>query len=485
MTSLRSILSCALLFCAVTATSAGKPNFLVILVDDLGWRDVGFAGNKFIDTPHIDGLARDGTVFTQAYASAPNCAPTRACLMTGQYPPRHGVYTVVDDRHRPGSAHHRILAAESRPDLATESVTIAEVLRDGGYATAMVGMWNLGRGRKAPCTPTGQGFDLDRQPKGIGFEKDAYHDDLGRYLTNAFAEEGISFIEQNRDKPWFLYFAPHAVHAPFDPPAGLLEKYRRKAGSSRDLDPAHPATVEALDTAIGRLLDKIQQAGMADSTLVIFTSDNGGTRQYVAPLKGGKGDLYEGGLRVPMAVRGPGVRPGARCDTPVLSMDIYPTLMKTAGLEPPAGHQFDGLNLAPLFAGTDGFRRDTVFWHFPSYVGRNGPASAIRHGNLKLIEFFDPPRVEVYDLVKDPGESRDISRSRPDVTRDLHGLLRAWQEATKAPRPTTPNPGYDPAAEPPRGREQRGKGGGGGRGGKDRPRDKKAKRSPEPKQPER
>lgn len=447
----------ALLLLAPVAT--GKPNFLVILVDDMGWRDVGFAGNEFIDTPHIDSLARNGTVFTQAYASAPNCAPTRASLMTGQYPPRHGIFTVVDERHQPGSPHHRIMASESRAELATESVTIAEVFRDGGYATAMIGMWNLGRGRKGPCTPTGQGFDLDRQPKQLGFEKDAYHDESGRFLTDAFAEEAMAFIERNREKPWFLYFAPHAVHAPLDPPASLLDKYREKAGANRSLDPAHAATVEALDTAIGRLLAKIDEAGLSDSTMVVFTSDNGGTRQYVAPLRGGKGSLYEGGLRVPMAVRGPGVKAGATCATPVLSMDIYPTLAAAAGLNPPPHHVPDGENLLPLLSGAGSLHRDTVFWHFPSYVGRNGPVSAIRQGNLKLIEHFESGTAELFDLSMDPGEARDLADARKDEAKDLLERLHDWQAATGAPRPTAPNPNFDPSFDPPRGRDQRGKGG--------------------------
>jgi len=462
---------------APAAPPPARPNILIILADDLGWRDVGFAGNKFIDTPNADRLAREGTVFTQGYASAPNCAPTRACLLTGQYTPRHGVYTVVDDRHRPGSAHHKVMAAESKSDLPTESVTLAEVLRDGGYATGMIGMWNLGRGRRGPTTPDGQGFGFTKQPKDLGFETDAYHNAAERDLTEVMANEGAGFIAANRDQPWFLYFAPHAVHAPFDPPPDLLDKYQRKVREAGgDGDPAQAATVESLDRAVGKLMATLDRLDLTRRTLVVFTSDNGGTRQYVAPLRGGKGALYGGGLRVPLAIRGPGARPGARCDTPVLSMDLFPTVLAAAGIKPPAGLTVDGMNLAPLLAGRPGFERANVFWHFPCYIGGGGPSSAIRAGDFKLIEFFESGSTELYDLSKDPGESHDLTRSQPDLAKDLLARLHRWQEATHAPRPTAPNPGYDPAAQPPRGRDQRGKGGGG------RPPEKQ-KRPQQPPQP--
>ena len=441
---------------------SARPNILVILADDLGWRDVGFTGNPFHETPRIDSLARDGTVFTQGYANAPNCAPTRACLMTGQYPPRHGVFTVVDDRDRPGSPHQRVMAAESRPELATEAVTLAEVLRDGGYATGMIGMWNLGRGRRGPTTPEGQGFTFTRQPKEMGFETDAYQDGNGHRLTDAMASEGVAFIEDHQSHPWFLYFAPHAVHAPFDPDPRMMEKYQRKAGETRGpSDPALAATVEELDRAVGRLLDTLARLDLARNTLVIFTSDNGGTRQYVAPLRGGKGGLYEGGLRVPLAVRGPGVRPGARCDTPVLSMDFFPTALEYAGVARAANLTIDGVSIRPLLEGRDGFRRDAVYWHFPCYCGNNTPSSALRCGDWKLIESFDPPGLELYDLAHDPGESRDLARTQADRTKELADRLHAWQQATRAPRPVGPNPAFDPQAERPRGRDQRGKGNGG------------------------
>ena len=422
------------------ARAAAPPNLLVILADDMGWHDVGFAGNRVIETPHLDALAKHGTVFDQACASAPNCAPTRACLLTGLYTPRHGVYTVVDERHMPGSPRHKVLAAESKSDLPTEQVTVAEILRDGGYATGMVGMWNLGRGRRGPTTPEGQGFGFCKQPKDIGFDNDAYRDGRGRELGQVMVEECVSFVRSNNDKPWFLYFAPHAVHAPYDAKPELVEKYRRKGASN----PAHAATVEELDAALGTLFDALVEMGMDRNTLILFTSDNGGEPGLVAPLRGSKGSLYQGGLRVPMVVAGPGVRPGARCETPVLSMDIFPTLLEYARI---TQAKYDGRSLRPLLAGESGFSERDIFWHFPCYTGRYGPGSVIRSGNFKLIEFFESRTTELYDLSKDPGEAVDLANGDPDRAARLLAKLHAWQSATRAPLPTQANPAYDPASE--------------------------------------
>lgn len=448
-----------------TRTDSTRPNVIFFLIDDIGWRDVGFAGNTFIDTPNCDRLAREGTVFTQAYSSAPNCAPTRACLMSGQYTPRHGVYTVVDDRHTPGSPHHKVLATESRPDLATESVTIAESFKAGGYATGMMGMWNLGRGQNGPVTPLGQGFEVFKEPRSLGFEKDAYQTPDGKYLTDELTTAGIEWMEANRGKPFFLYMAYHAVHGPYDPKPALLEKYRKKAAAlGGDFDAAHAATVEALDWNVGRILAYLEEQSIDRNTIVVFTSDNGGTRQYTAPLNSGKGSLYEGGIRVPLAIRGPGVRAGHSSAEPVLTMDFYPTLLDFAGLSRPENHALDGESLVSLLAGkSEKLARDRVFWHFPCYIGGGGPSSAMRKGDWKIIEFFETQTVEIYDLSKDPGEQNDLSKLMPEKARELAADLRAWQTEVGAPRPTGANPKFDPSAQP-----TRGKGGsqGGDKGGK-------------------
>ena len=445
-----------LLAALASATAAPKPNFVLILADDMGWNEAGFCGAKSFDTPNLDRMAREGFVFGEACASAPNCAPTRACLLTGQYPPRHGVYTVVDERHSPGAQNHRILAAASREALPEESVTLAEALKPAGYATGMFGMWNLGRGRGGPTTPTGQGFDVFIEPKLLGFEKDAYRDAAGRYSPDVLAEAALRWMESVKDRPFFLYLAFHDVHAPYDPKPEFLAKYQARNGMA---NPAHAATVEAMDANVGRELAALEKSGISNNTYVIFTSDNGGSRQSVAPLRGGKGTLYQGGVRVPAAIRGPGIKPGGTSRVPMLSMDWFPTVMDLAGLKLPESVQLDGQSLVPLLGGkSSGFERD-VFWHFPSYIGGGGPCSAIRSGDWKLIEFFESKTSELYHLTEDPGENNDLSAREPKRSAELLAKLHAWQAATKAPRPFEANPAYDPSAARKRGREDNGRGG--------------------------
>ena len=393
--------------------NASRPNVVVILVVDMGWQDTGFAGSKYIKTPQLDRYTATGTVFSTAYASAPNCAPTRACLMSGQYPPRHGIYTVVDERHAPGSPHHKVVAATSKAAMDTEVVTITEALKAQGYATAMFGMWNLGRGRSGPSTPLGQGFEVFKSPRELGFEKNAYFDADGRYLTDAFTDEGIGFAGA-QTRPFFLYLAYHAVHAPFHPKPELLKKYADSP------NPEYAASVEALDDNIGRLMQSLDLS----RTLVIFTSDNGGNRK-------------------------------ATSDAPVLSIDIYPSVLEMAGL--PAQPGLDGVSFA------NSASREAVYWHFPSYIGGGGPSSAMRMGTHKLIEHFESGKVELFDLATDPSELRDLAESNRQLRNQLYAKLRAWQDETRAPRPPAVNPNYDPKAQPKRGRDQRGKGKKGGK----------------------
>ena len=381
--------------------------------------------------------------------------------------PRHGVFTVVDARHAPGSAHHKILAADSSAELSSDSITIAEAFKAGGYETAMYGMWNLGRGGNGPVTPNGQGFDDYKRPQDLGFEKDAYINDRGEYLTDAFTSEGIRFMEDNKTEPFFLYLAYHAVHHPFQPKPELLQKYEKKARSNDDRrNVEYAATVEAVDQNIARLDEALKKLGLKENTIVVFTSDNGGNRQNVAPLNGSKGSLYEGGTRVPAAIWGPGIRKSYTSGSFFLSMDIYPTLLELAGLPQPKNHILDGVSFASMLLGASEPDRDTIFFHFPSYIGAGGPSSAMRKGDYKLIEQFESGTVELYDLSKDIGESKNIAKSQPELTKKLYSELLAWHQTTGAPRPTQLNPNYDPQARPVSGRENRGKGGGGGnRGG--------------------
>jgi arylsulfatase A-like enzyme len=442
---------------------AGPPNVVLILMDDMGWRDVGFAGNDFVETPHLDRLAKEGIRFTQAYASAPNCAPTRACLMSGQYTPRHGVFTVIDPRHDPGQPHHKVLSAKSNEALSGDVITIAELLQSKGYATACFGMWNLGRGRSGPSTPTGQGFDLFKEPKSIGFEKDAYFDSEGRYCSDVLTDETLSFIESERTKPFFVYLATHDVHAPLEPKPELIAKYEKKAQRANvsDAEIQQAASVEAIDVNVGRIMDKLKELKLDDNTMVIFTSDNGGTPQFVAPLNGSKGALYEGGIRVPAAIWWKGLKnPGRDFDEPVLSMDFYPTIAELADADLPKNQSIDGTSLVSVLRDdAKSLNRDSVFWHFPCYIGRGEPSSAVRIGDWKLIEKFQDETLELYDLKNDPGETKNLFESQPQKAKQLKQVLLDWQTTTSAPRPVDKNPAYDPGSEQAqRGKRRGGKG---------------------------
>ena len=449
-----------------SAESKRPPNIILILMDDMGWRDVGFMGNRFVETPNIDRLAKKGLVFSQAYASAPNCAPTRACLMSGQYTPRHGIYTVVDPRQPVGSPWHKLTAADSKSDLATEVVTIAESLQSGGYATAFFGMWNLGRGRSGPVTPGGQGFQTVVFPENLGFAKDAYFDKSGNYLSDRLTDEVLKFVETNQDRPFFAYLPDHAVHAPFEPKQDLLKKYEQKASANKDRrdDPAYAATIEAVDQNVGRIVETLARLKLTDNTVVIFTSDNGGTDRYTSPLRGGKGQLYEGGIRVPLVISGPGVKKaGGQCHAPVTSVDIYPTLLELSGAAAPKGQVMDGISLVPVLRGESELPRQRLYWHFPCYVGKATPSSAIRDGDFKLIEFFeDGGHRELYNLKDDPNEENDLAKKQPEKAAALYRTLKAWQSETRAAIPSAANPNYDAKAERPRGGQQPGGNRGGG-----------------------
>lgn len=443
------LIAVAVSSCGVDAAER-PPNIVLILSDDLGWRDVGFMGNEFVETPHLDQLAKSGVVFTQAYASAPNCAPTRACLMSGKWTPRHGVYTVVDPRQPPGSPWHRLQAAESKAELATDFVTVAEALAARGYATAFFGMWNLGRGRRGPVTPGGQGFQTVVFPESIGFGKDEYFDDQGNYLSDRLTDEVLKFTEANRERPFLVYLADHAVHAPFNPKPNLREKYQRKADASQDRrnDPDYAATIQAVDDNVGRIVDWLKRRELADDTVIVFTSDNGGTSRYNSPLRGGKGELYEGGIRVPLMMSGPRfAKPGLKVTNPVSTIDLYPTLLEWAGGDDVRARGLDGVSLSAAANGGEPLVDRPLFWHFPCYVGRATPASAVRVGDWKLVEFFEQGgKYELYNLHDDPREMHDLASTEIAKSNELASILKQWQERTQAALPRGENPQYDPKA---------------------------------------
>ncbi len=323
-------------------------------------------------------------------------------------------------------------------------------------------------------TPGGQGFETVVFPENLGFEKDAYFDSKGNYLCDRLTDEVLKFVEHNRERPFFVYLPDHAVHAPFEPKPDLLKKYDNKMSRSSDSrdDPAYAATIEAVDQNVGRIVAALDRLKLTKDTVVIFTSDNGGTQQYTAPLNGSKGQLYEGGIRVPLAISWSGLKkPGGKCDIPVSSIDLYPTLLELAGIKAPAGQILDGVSMVPALHGTTGLSRSRLFWHFPCYVGKATPSSAVREGDFKLIEFFeDGGRRELYNLRTDPSEQHDLAAAMPNKATSLYRTLQAWQSETGAAIPKDANPAYDPNAERPRGNQGAGGGkDGSGKGKKARP----------------
>jgi len=432
-----------------------KPNFVFIFIDDMGWKDVGFMGrapgsggpSRYYETPNIDKLAGEGVIFTNAYSNAPNCAPTRACLISGQYTPRHGIYTVGTSER--GQANLRkLIPIPNTTDLDSKVITIPEALKAGGYTSACIGKWHLGN--KEPYRPKDRGFDVEfERTQGGHFSKD------GEYLTDRLTDEAIKFIEANKDRPFFLYLPHHAVHTPIQAKKELIEKYKKKNPDNEHNNPTYAAMIESVDESVGRVMDKLEELGLTDNTAVFFFSDNGGyaNATSVRPLRGSKGMLYEGGIRVPLAVRWPGkAKKGILCDVPVIGMDFYPTMLEMAGVPKPSGHILDGRSIVPLLEGTKTLNRKAIFWHFPVYLEayneeqwpwRTTPGSAVRQGDWKLIEYFEDGKIELYNLKDDMSEENDLAGAMPDKAKELHRVLIKWRENIGAPIPTEKNPEYD------------------------------------------
>ncbi len=462
-----------------------KPNIVFVLIDDMGWKDVGFMGADFYETPAIDRLAKNGKIFTNAYAGAPNCAPTRACIMTGMYTPRHKIYTPggaskgdprlmklrvpVREHYIKGIPDPSIYknVFESRDEaLAPQHISIAEVLNEAGYKTARLGKWHLGKDT--------QGFDVNssdgthyRGP--LATDRKNYGDPLA---TDRLTDASLKFIEENKTGPFFLYLPLWDVHSPFVAKQNLIDKYnsKQKAGDEkyRHYDPTYAAMIETVDHCVKRIMVKLEALNIDKNTLVIFSSDNGGSANVSMnkPLRGGKGSLYEGGIRVPTCMYWPGViEAGTTCDIPVTSVDFLPTFSELAGAKLPASQPVDGQSFVPLLQGKRALTDRAVFWHFPLYLRGEGrqnfmplpggtvgkgvgwrttPASAIRKGDWKLIEFFQDNRIELYNLKDDLGETSDLARENSEKARELLDELDAWQESTKAPVPSEPNPYYGP-----------------------------------------
>ena len=418
----------------------GPPNIVFIFIDDLGWAELGCYGNRFNETPHIDRLAGQGMRFTDAYSAAPVCSPTRAALMTGQYPARVGITDYLradDDKH-----------------LSPDRVTLNEPVASRGYKTAWIGKWHLtGDYGKKRGAPSRHGFDEVMSSEtgyiagGKYFHPYFFMKGLparwrGEYLTDRLSWEAADFISRHKDGPFCLFLSHYAVHTRLAAKKKIVEKYKTRPGAGkRRNNPVLAAMIESIDEGVGLIVRKLSELGIAEDTVVMFTSDNGGEDRVTsnAPLRGGKSQLYEGGIRVPLIVRWPGVvKPGAVCNVPVNTVDVYPTFLDLAGAAPAAGQIFDGESLVPLLKRTGGLKRDALYWHYPlakpHFLGGES-GGAIRQDNLKLIEFYETGKLELYDLKADPGERSDLAGALPEKASALRRRLARWRDQVGATIP--------------------------------------------------
>lgn len=447
------------------AVKNDKPNIVLIVADDLGWKDVGFMGSGYYETPNLDALSERSTWFTQAYAGASNCAPSRACLLTGLNTPRHGIYT-VSPSERGDRRARRLIPASNTMVLHDSFTTIAEVLHQSGYQTCSIGKWHIG------AVPRSQGFDINIGGTSAGHPKSYYSPYAnaalsdgppGEYLTDRLTDEAIRFIRSDKQKPFFLYLPYFAIHTPLQGPEDLVEHYRDKPpsdgqGSNAD----YAAMVTRLDWNIGRILRILESLDPGSNTLVIVTSDNGGisylSRQW--PLRAGKGSYYEGGVRVPLIFYWPGKIPaGMVVNTPVSQLDLFSTILDLAGIAPIP--RTDGLSLGKLLLEDKPLSDRALYWHFPVYleaykVGddesrdplfRTRPGTTMRYHNWKLHYFMEDQQYELYDLSADPGEKINLDSRQLPVEDTLRSMMTSWWQETGAPIPATPNPDFDPSFE--------------------------------------
>lgn len=442
-------------------SSAEKPNIVFFFIDDLGWADLGFMGSDYYETPHIDRLAAESMVFTSAYANAPNCAPSRACLMSGQYPPRHGIYTVGDPR-RGNHKQRKLEPVENETILKDEFVTIAEALKTNGYTTATLGKWHLGE------DPTTQGFDINiagrewGSPSGGGYHSPYKYPNLtnnkkGDYLTDQLTDEACKFIEDHQQEPFFLYLTHYAVHTPIQAKEELAQKYDRKPKGKHQNNAKYAAMVQSVDESVGKVLRKLHELDLDDNTVVVFFSDNGGHSGATSntPLRGAKGMLYEGGIREPFICRWPSVTAaGTKCPEPIIGIDLYPTFLEITGTKQPSEYELDGVSIVPLLKDPQAeLDREAIFWHFPCYLQGKGdpqggpfrttPAAAVRKGDWKLIEWFETGHQELYNLKTDISETTNLIATEPAVANDLFQTMKDWRKKTNAPIPIKPNPRYE------------------------------------------
>jgi arylsulfatase A-like enzyme len=475
----------ALLLAPLAALQAAQPNVIVVLADDLGWADLSCYGSTFHESPNLDKLAAQGMRFTQAYSSSPYCSPSRAAIMTGRHPARVKITDYIPSNGKSG----KLLPAEMKMELPLEEVTIAEVLRDAGYATWHVGKWHLG---EKGFFPEDQGFQVNIAGNQSGAPTSffwPYGDDKpgaakryhgspvpglveggqkGEHLCDRLTNEAMKLIGQRQTgQPFFLYLPFYDPHTPIMAKPELVKKYEAKAARlglppvpktsrftednrahggievkmpEQQVNLTYAAMIETMDANVGRLMAKLDELGIADNTLILFTSDNGGhSVTSNRPLRGGKGWLYEGGVREPWIVKWPGVtKPGSTCDVPVMNTDILPTVLEACGLPSKPDLHKDGVSFASLLRGDAKPVHDALFWHFPHYGNHgSGPCSSVRVGEWKLIHWIEDDSVELFNLATDPSEKTDLAKQQPDRAQDLRARLDAWRKETDAnmPRP--------------------------------------------------
>jgi len=445
-----------------------KPNIVFILIDDLGWTDVGCYGSRYYETPNIDRLAGEGLKFTNGYAACAVCSPTRASILTGRYPARLGLTDWIRARFQGGEIPEnkqnpteyvripgrRLLCPPNPLWMELDEITLAEVLKNAGYTTCHIGKWHLGAD---DWYPEKQGFDYNIGGCDFG-QPPSYFDPYcregqgclptletrqeGEYLTDRLADEAVKFIRQHKDKPFFLYLAHYAVHTPIQGRPDLVDKYRDKTPTQQS-NPEYAAMVEAVDQAVGQVMSALDELGLREKTIVIFTSDNGGLIPITSnkPLRSGKGYPYEGGIREPVIIRWPGKIPAGReVDEPISSIDYFPTLCEAAGVKLPSDRVIDGVSLRPLLREGKSLEREALFWHFPHYRGKDVvPYSIVRADDWKLIKRYEGKTFELFNLRDDLGETTDLSETYPEKVKELDELLAGWlrQVGAKLPRPTS------------------------------------------------
>jgi arylsulfatase A-like enzyme len=467
-----------------------KPNVIFILLDDYGYTDLGCYGSKFYETPNIDRLAKQGIRFTNAYAACPVSSPTRASILTGRYPVNTGITDWIPGSQAThnGAKEDKFIALPFKQELDLSEVTIAEILKKNGYSTMISGKWHLGVDPK--YWPENQGFDVNKGGYNAGQPNKSKNSNgyfspygnprledgpVGEYLTDRQTDEAIKFIEKSKDQPFFVYLSYYAVHNPMQGKEKLIQRFSHKADSmgltnakafTRDKDwirsemtdnfkertiqsnPVYAAMIYSVDENIGKLFQKLDELNLDKNTIIIFTSDNGGLSTSEgsptcnSPLRAGKGWLYEGGIRVPLIIKDPGTaRKFTEINIPVSSVDFFSTIIEmTHSVNPKIAN--DGVSLVPILK-TGKLKERPLFWHYPHYSNQGAePGSAVRLAKYKLIDNFEKERQELYNLENDLSETTDISKSNPQKTKELYGLLKEWRKKTGA-KMMIPNPRYN------------------------------------------